>query len=304
MKKILLTVLLTLSVITAYTQELQPKARKVTQYSTSFAISSGLYDSGFDLATLASYGDFGFGYANALDGEVVMLNGASLQIFEDGTAFKASPSLTTPFATVCFFNPKAENKLKDGITMKEFLGEFETYIPSTNMICAFAVDARFKLIITRSMPKQLEKPYRPLAEITLDKQKRKRFVRQRGTIVGFYFPKYLNGINVSGCSMYFVSSDKKSGGRVLDFTLDKGKIMIDEKSEFEMILPTTPDFKKIVVNAAPAEPATDKKPVVAPIENKKEQPVEAKPPVEVKPPVETKPPVEVKPPAEVEKKAE
>ena len=86
---------------------------------------------------------------------------------------------------------KIDNKLKDGITMKEFLDGFEPNLPSTNMIYAFVIDAKFKLVTTTSMPKQLKAPYLPLDEITIDKQKRKRFLRQRGIILGFYFPKYL-----------------------------------------------------------------------------------------------------------------
>jgi len=304
MKKTFVMVLFILSVVSAYTQEINPKARQVTQYSTLFAFSSGLYDSSFDISTLSTYGDMGFGTCAALDGEIVLLDGAAFQILEDGTAFKSPPSLATPFATVCFFNPKTELKLRDSITMKDFLKEFETYIPSPNMIYAFVIDAKFKLVITRSMPKQLEKPYLPLAEITLDKQKRRRFVRQRGFIVGFYFPKYLDGVNASGCSMYFIASDKKSGGRVLDFTLDKGRLKIDEKSEFEVILPNTPDFKKLAIKTS-VEPAPEKTPVAVPIENKKETPIgEVKKNEEAKKPEEVKKPEEAKPPVAAEKKAE
>lgn len=52
-----------------------------------------------------------------------------------------------------------------------------------------------------------------------------------GSLVGFKFPAYADGINVAGYHFHFVSDDRSVGGHVLGLELDTGSLYIDESSD-------------------------------------------------------------------------
>jgi len=57
-----------------------------------------------------------------------------------------------------------------------------------------------------------------------------------GTLVGFWCPPYVEGINVPGYHFHFITSDRQNGGHLLDCEIKSGKIEIDHTSEFFMML--------------------------------------------------------------------
>jgi acetolactate decarboxylase len=113
-------------------------------------------------------------------------------------------------------------------------------LPTKNIFYAIRIDGNFSYVKTRSVPKQA-KPYPLLAEVVKNQpifEKK----NVRGTIVGFFCPSYVKGINVPGFHFHFISDDRKFGGHLLDCSISKGEIKLDYTNEFAMNLPVTKDF--------------------------------------------------------------
>lgn len=88
---------------------------------------------------------------------------------------------------------------------------------------------------TRSVPAQ-EKPYKPLLEITKN-QPEFDLGTVEGDVVGFRLPPYVNGINVPGYHLHFLSADRKQGGHLLNLKMENGSIKIAESHRFQVVLP-------------------------------------------------------------------
>ena len=97
------------------------------------------------------------------------------------------------------------------------------------------IDGDFSLIRARSVPKQ-HPPYRPLAEVVAD-QHVFELDEVAGTVVGFRFPTYSEGIEVTGYHLHFLSEDRSRGGHVLECRLERGTAAIDPSSDLHVELP-------------------------------------------------------------------
>ena len=212
------------------------------QVSMFNALDQGVQEVEFSVRELKRQGDFGIGTFNAIDGEMVVVDGDCFQIKADGTALPASESMRTPFAAVTFFDP-------DKVVA---LGEFENYaavkeqldkeLPTKNIFHAIKITGTFKYIRSRSIPPQ-EPPYPSLNKV-FETQTVSEFRNVRCTLVGFYGPTYIKGINVPGYHFHFVTEDRKAGGHVMECRLEKGVAEIDFTSQFHMALPESNAFYK------------------------------------------------------------
>jgi len=68
----------------------------IFQIGVMSALLDGVYDGDLTLADLLAHGDFGLGTFDALDGELVALDGIPFQLRSDGTARQAAPEQITP----------------------------------------------------------------------------------------------------------------------------------------------------------------------------------------------------------------
>jgi acetolactate decarboxylase len=207
----------------------------VTQVSTIDAILAGAYDGTMTLHELATYGNFGIGTFDKLDGEMVLFDGTFLQIKGDGNVVMPDLMAKTPFASVVQFEKDITTKLPAGINYTALKTIVDEKAPTMNVFCAVQVTGTFRTMKTRSVPAQ-KKPYPPLTEVTKH-QAVFNLKNVSGTIVGFRSPLYVKGINVPGYHMHFISDDFSSGGHILAFELETGTADIDTCNRFLMILP-------------------------------------------------------------------
>jgi acetolactate decarboxylase len=206
----------------------------------------GIYDGEFSFRELKQHGDLGLGTFNSLDGEMTMIDGEVYQVKSDGKVYVMSDSAKTPFSVVTFFEEDTSivlDSFMDYKTLEEFI---DKALPTKNIIYAIKIEGLFKYIHTRSVPAQ-EKPYPPLAEV-VKTQPQFEFYNERGTLVGFRMPDYINGINVPKYHLHFVTEDRKGGGHLLDCVTDKVKINIDFTDKISVILPKTEAFYKADLN--------------------------------------------------------
>jgi acetolactate decarboxylase len=205
------------------------------QISTINALLDGEYEGTMTFGDLKKHGTFGLGTFNALDGEMIGLEGGFYQIKADGIAYPVPDSMTTPFAVVTVFDADKTLPAQDGMDYEGLKNYLDEAIPDKSIFYAAKIDGTFRYIKTRSVPKQQE-PYPPLVE-AIKEQTFFEFHDVEGTIVGFRCPDSVKGVNVPGYHLHFITEDRKAGGHLLACQLHDGTIDIDYTSEFYMILP-------------------------------------------------------------------
>ncbi len=217
-------------------------ANQITQISTIDALLAGAYDGQMTCYQLLTYGNFGIGCFDKLDGEMVVLNGKVYQIKSDGKVYR--PVLTTkvPFAAVCSFKPELQFPVQ-WANFKEVETFINQQVQNPNVFLAVEITGKFKHIKVRSVPVQ-QKPYPPLAEIA-KRQPVFEMNDVNGTIVGFRTPVFAKGLNVPGCHLHFISDNFSFGGHILEFELEEGNCIIDRCNKFLLILPQDDSLKDI-----------------------------------------------------------
>lgn len=207
----------------------------LTQIAPIAALTAGGYDGAVTCAELLSYGDFGIGTFDKLDGEMVVERGRIYQIKADGSVVIPGLATTTPFAAVVRFVPQIEHRLESPLSQPELTALIDAAIPSKNLIYAVRIAGDFELVKTRSVPAQ-QPPYRPLAAAVRD-QREFNLTDKQGVLVGFRIPAYAGGINVPGYHLHFLCAGMRCGGHVLDLKLRRGVLQIGAYRELRMVLP-------------------------------------------------------------------
>ncbi|HTR75214.1 MAG TPA: acetolactate decarboxylase [Solirubrobacterales bacterium] len=189
------------------------EAHVLFQASTIGALLDGAFDGDLTFAELAERGDLGLGTLNGLDGEMIALDGEFLRADVDGAVSAVGPGERTPFAVVTRFEPTAEGVLEAGLDHEEILAGLDALAPAGESSFAVRIDGRFAAVRARSVPRQ-EPPYRPLAEVVAE-QHVFELTDVEGSMVGFRFPAFVEGIEVAGYHLHFVDIGRRRGGHVL-----------------------------------------------------------------------------------------
>jgi acetolactate decarboxylase len=211
------------------------EAHVLFQASTIGALLDGSFEGDVTFAELAEHGDLGLGTVNHLDGEMIALDGRFYRADVDGGLHELPGSERTPFAVVVPFEPGIDFDLEGSIDHDRLLAEIDRRIPADAASCAVRIDGRFEQIRARSVPRQ-EPPYRPLTEVVAE-QKVFELASVDGTMLGFRFPTYAEGIEVSGWHLHFVSEDRSRGGHVLDSRSSTLHVQLDPSGELHIELP-------------------------------------------------------------------
>jgi acetolactate decarboxylase len=106
--------------------------------------------------------------------------------------------------------------------MNELQAALDRMLPSAAAILAIRIAGEFKYVKVRSVPRQ-EKPYPGLVD-ALKHQTEFELKNVRGTLVGFRFPRYMDGVNVPGYHFHFITEDKKAGGHTLDCSTEDANV--------------------------------------------------------------------------------
>jgi len=216
--------------------------RQIVQVSTINALISGIFDGDTTLRELKQYGSFGIGTINHLDGEMLMLDGVSYQITADGEVHQLPPDTKTPFAAVTDFHSDSVTTATNIESFDALQKAIDADLPSPNLFYAIKITGTFPEMKVRSVPRQTQ-PYRSLTDVVKD-QSLFTYQNTSGTVVGFRCPPFVQGINVAGYHLHFLSADKRQGGHVLGFKIESGRTEIDVLPDFKLILPDSSAFLK------------------------------------------------------------
>jgi acetolactate decarboxylase len=207
------------------------------QASTIGALLEGAYDGDLTFAELAEHGDLGLGTLNGLDGEMIALDGRFYRADADGAVAEVEATARTPFAIVTRFEPAIDERLGGPLSHEELLSRLDALIPAGAASFAIRLDGRFDLVRARSVPRQ-DPPYRPLTEVVAE-QRLFELRGVEGTMVGFRFPAYAEGIEVSGYHLHFITTDRSRGGHVLDSRSHGLRARLDPSNDLHVELPPT-----------------------------------------------------------------
>ena len=220
------------------------------QTSTIEALLSGSYEGDVSFAELAARGDFGLGTFDALDGEMIGLDGVFYQVKADGRAYEVDERTKTPFAVVTFFEPREIRQLAAPIDHAAFSTFLDGVVADDVAAChAVRVDGHFSYVKTRSVPRQ-RKPYPPLVE-AVKHQTTSELYDVRGSLIGFRFPDYVGGLNVAGYHFHFITEDRRVGGHLLEFQITRGELRVDHESDLNLELPA--GVKEAITDLAASE---------------------------------------------------
>ncbi|HEX3044088.1 MAG TPA: acetolactate decarboxylase [Bacillota bacterium] len=244
MKGLRYVFLLVLIVVMAASVSFGASADKdvIYQISTLGALQEGVYDGVATMKELKKHGDFGIGTFEGLDGELTELNGKFYQIKADGKVYQVADTIKTPFAAVTYFETDKKVALDQPMDFKQLQDYFQSQLPSPNIPYAVKITGSFTYVKTRSVPKQ-SKPYPRLVEVTKN-QPTFEMKDVTGTILGYWLPQYLAGVNMAGYHFHFLTDDKQGGGHLLEIQLTKGTLELDYTYGLELVLPSQSDFFK------------------------------------------------------------
>src|ERR671920_1861523 len=151
------------------------------QTSTIDALLEGKYEGDVSFAELEGNGDFGLGTFDALDGEMICLDGTFYQIRADGRAYAVDGKARTPFAVVTLFEPDVSRTLSIPMGFEGLCDYVDGVIGGRAVCAAIRVDGSFEYVKTRSVPRQ-RKPYPPLVEVVKDQPPFELYIDHEGDL--------------------------------------------------------------------------------------------------------------------------
>ncbi|MBQ7507537.1 MAG: acetolactate decarboxylase [Lachnospiraceae bacterium] len=109
------------------------KNGKYFQVSTLQALALGYSKSVITVEELLTHGDIGLGTFEDVDGEMIVLDGSCYRVKNNGEAVPAEKERGVPFAAVCHFRSKRQEKLEKMDTVEKV----KEWLTLRDGICTF-----------------------------------------------------------------------------------------------------------------------------------------------------------------------
>lgn len=228
---------------------LQVEHGTLYQVSTVGALVEGLSRGEVTIAALKQHGDFGLGTFDALDGEMVALDGRFFQVCGDGSVREVDDGATTPYAMITRFAAEACLVLEPCASLADVCDELDRLRRSDNHFYAVRVDGRFAHVRTRAVARQ--RPGARLIEAAAAERECE-LMDVEGTLVGFWSPAYAARLTVSGYHLHFLTRDRSAGGHVLDCRGQELRAEMQHEADLRLALPESPAFLRADLSRDPA----------------------------------------------------
>jgi acetolactate decarboxylase len=220
--------------LAAFYRPTTPEQDTLYQVSPFSVFSAGKFDGNTTFAELATFGDFGIGTLNGLDGEMFGVNGKFYQILTDGAPREIGFVEKTPYATVTFFDKDQLFQVSNVDNYSQLKSEIDLALPNHDMIYAIKVVGFFNFAETRSVPIQT-KPYPTLTE-ALENQTIFMLNEIEGTAVGFFFPESMDGVDSVGYHLHFLTDDHTAGGHLLECDIQNASIETEQINDYHLLI--------------------------------------------------------------------
>ena len=220
------------------------KKNKMFQVSTLQALALGYSRSVITVAELLEEGDTGLGTFEDVNGEMIVLDGHCYRAKQDGSVIEVEPDAGVPFSAVAKLRGEREFPLENMKDIQSIRTELTRKIEERfglNSMHVIRIDGLFEKVDARS-----EAPYRShhvtLKTVLDSNQTAFVFENIRGSLVGVYFPDHMDGINMPGWHLHFLSDDRTKGGHVFDVSIKEGTVRLDKINRVEIYLPKDAAF--------------------------------------------------------------
>ena len=220
------------------------KKNKMFQVSTLQALALGYSRSVITVAELLEEGDTGLGTFEDVNGEMIVLDGHCYRAKQDGSVIEVEPDAGVPFSAVAKLRGEREFPLENMKDIQSIRTELTRKIEERfglNSMHVIRIDGLFEKVDARS-----EAPYRShhvtLKTVLDSNQTAFVFENIRGSLVGVYFPDHMDGINMPGWHLHFLSDDRTKGGHVFDVSIKEGIVRLDKINRVEIYLPKDAAF--------------------------------------------------------------
>ncbi len=228
------------------------------QVSTLQALMLGYIRTVVSVEELLEHGDTGLGTFEDLDGEMIAMDGHCYRALHDGSVCRADKYTGIPFAVV--------GQLKGAETWDwkslDGIDELTTLLNSKidehfglNSMHVIRIDGTFDRIDARSELPSKKSQHVSLKELLDTTQYSFSFKNIKGSVVGLYFPDYMDGINLPGWHLHFLSEDRTKGGHVFDLQIKECHVSMDKVARIELQLPTEAHFDTYDLKSASQEEA-------------------------------------------------
>jgi acetolactate decarboxylase len=171
---------------------------------------------------------------------MIALDGDFYRADVEGRVNRVAPAERTPFAVVTLFEPAIEEQIGGPLSHRDLLARLDELIPAGSASCAVRLDGSFERVRARSVPRQ-QPPYRPLTEVVAE-QHEFELTEVEGTMLGFRFPSYVEGIEVAGYHLHFIDAARERGGHVLDSRPARLRARLDPSNDLHVELPPGVDL--------------------------------------------------------------
>lgn len=217
---------------------------KMYQVSTLQALALGYSRAVVKVEELLQEGDTGLGTFEDVNGEMIVLEGHCYRADQYGDVTVVAPTTGVPFAAVAKLYGEQRFPLRNMPDIAAIRAALTSKIEEgfgLNSMHVVRIDGLFQKVDARS-----EAPYRShhvtLKEVLVRTQKAFLFENIRGSLVGVYFPDYMDGINMPGWHLHFLSEDRSKGGHVFDVSLQEGVANVDKITSIVINLPKEAAF--------------------------------------------------------------
>lgn len=217
------------------------------QVSTLQALAKGDFYSNVTIGRLLEKGDTGLGTFTAVDGEMIVIDGRCFRARADGSVEEADAVDSTPFANVTFLNRSINVAVTPGADFAQLVGELQEAAQKAgaNNIYSCRIDGEFAYVDVRSEVGQESEPYKTFAQVLATDQREFRYQDVAGSLVGVYFPEYMDGLNVAGWHLHFISDDRSKGGHVFALRLKRGGGWLGKTDGFRLFIPDSDYFQRL-----------------------------------------------------------
>lgn len=214
------------------------------QVSTLQALALGYSRAVITVEELLREGDTGLGTFEDVNGEMIVMDGQCYRADQEGTVSVVEPATGVPFAAVAKLYGEQQFPLPNLADIEAIRTELTRKIEERfglNSMHVVRIDGFFEKVDARS-----EAPYRShhisLKEVLGQTQQAFLFEEIRGSLVGVYFPDYMDGINMPGWHLHFLSEDRSKGGHVFDVSIREGVARVDKIGNIFINLPKSAAF--------------------------------------------------------------
>lgn len=225
---------------------------RMFQVSTLQSLALGYTRAVMTVGELMQHGETGLGTFEDVNGEMIVIDRKCYRAMDDGRVTEAGDERGVPFASVAYMDNCREFELSGDYTMESLKAELNNRIEEDfglNSMHVIQIHGTFEKIYARS-----ELSYRAhhvtLKDMLDITQTSFEFSNIRGSLVGVYYPDYMDGINAAGWHLHFVNDERNKGGHVYEIKMTSGKVRLAKKTRIDIQLPKDPAFDTYSLKSA------------------------------------------------------